>query len=910
MQYIDFPNFLTSRYRCCIHASFSIDVLRQYPNAPQILYQAWYNLESKNTCPYKYRLEYDDPVLEPSYVQSQVRYLANTISDPSAPLKNPNIPWFKYWAELPFSSDKAPDYLFLDVPICYIFVSTEPNFYKPPTPPWMDQYVKDVPIFNLVISQTYKSQQNLIVVNTVSEEAFFDFVLKVTHYEAAPRLTSLREITEHFVKENWGGFKNSVFRLLGFGSRGNRNDIILKLKRLGDVCFGCGDYNSAFNYYQQLYQELADTDPPVADSLCIMFAISSILINSDIDVAALLEPIIREKRSSILTQIQCSLLSAYYSTFNCKPSQTIKYYSIAYSLIKDSSLGFAFISYPMIAEALSTVNPPKRSSLLLINASECYKQLGLQRLVIILLWRIYHLIRFSGWPRLEQLILLQIATYGETPPQLQNFLIQRNIPYVKDTIAQLSKLESKKLIFGESIIIHELTINPTGFPQSPPPKEVGPSLWSSIRKKLFPVIFHPSTEEFAATVWNDDTKLISDYETGLNKEHQIEFKMTPATAEAECQLVNLQLYVDPEDSVKIDTYERIELKQKETKHMVMKFTPTKLGKFQIKGIKFLWFGVSPVAIIFNDSLRFETVNNYPNAALKIETNPTVSYLELPVCFNAKLNLQTGSLDGAESSESIDDSDTLSSLDVVADSLQATVSLKKPVCNGFQQRWSLNPSLNEQELTFEVMPTSPGLVTVNLFISYTNVLHVTRFSHASVSFECKEVHKLKIGQHNDTIEIQPDDDIEQIECDGAVIEAVNGLVKIIEPDKGFNGDKFSISVRRNFTGTIMDDVLHINDIFLRFKQTSFKFERPNQIIKIEFEAICLGKYEGVITLIDSNNNDCFLFNGKVRFNLKGPDNQKIIISFIILKPGEIDLGELMKVEYGKTQLKVSQIVRIE
>ena len=65
MQYIDFPNFLTSRYRCCIHASFSIDVLRQYPNAPQILYQAWYNLESKNTCPYKYRLEYDDPVLEP-----------------------------------------------------------------------------------------------------------------------------------------------------------------------------------------------------------------------------------------------------------------------------------------------------------------------------------------------------------------------------------------------------------------------------------------------------------------------------------------------------------------------------------------------------------------------------------------------------------------------------------------------------------------------------------------------------------------------------------------------------------------------------------------------------------------------------------------------------------------------------
>lgn len=921
MQYIDFPAFLTTRYRCCIHASFSVDVLRQYPSAAQILYQTWYDLEAKNTCPYKYRLEYDDPVLEPSYVQSQVRYLSDTIPDPTKQCEKPISPWFKYWVELPFNTDKAPSYLFIDVPVCYIFVSTEPCLYKPPTPPWMEPYVKDVPVFNLVISQECESKQNTFVVKEASVKAFFDFVLKITHYEAAPRLTALREITEQYIKDNWGGFKNSVFRLLGFGSRVNRNEIILKLKQLGDVCFGCGDFNSAFNYYQQLYQELQDTDPPVSDSLFIMFAISSILTNSDIDVAALLDPILREKRSTILTQIQSCLLSAYYSIFNCKPTKTIKYYQITYNLIRNSNLGFTFISYPMIAEALSTVDSPKKSSLWLYNASEYYKHLGLQRLVIIFLWRIYHQIRFTGWPHLEQLILLQISTFGEVPPQLQNFLIQRNIPYVKDTIAQLNKLKAKKLIFGESIIIHELIIPPTGFPQSPPPKELEITPWSTIRKKLFPVIFHPSTEEFAATVWNDDPKLVNDYEAGFLKEHHIEFKMTPGTAESECQLVNLQLYVEPEDSVELENYECIALKQKETKRMVMKFTPKKLGKFQIKGIKFLWFGVSPVAILFHDSIRFDTVEHYPNASLEIVTVPEISYLDLPIFFNAKIKLlkrinnndssSNSSLnESSELSDSFEDCDTINSLDIVADSAQAFIQLQEPPSPGFQQRWSLDPSKSEQELTFEVTPTSSGIVTVNLFISYTNICHVTRFSHASLSFECKEVHNLRISQHENIIDIQPNNDIDTIDCDCAKIEKdENGSVRIIEPNYDFSGDRCSIAVQRNFTGTVMNNILHINDIFLKFEKTKFDFVKPNQEIKLVFDAICLGKFDGVISLV-YNDNPSFLFNGKIKYNLKGPAVRKISLSLIILKPCEIDLGDLMKVEYGKMPIKVSTIVRIE
>ena len=397
--------------------------------------------------------------------------------------------------------------------------------------------------------------------------------------------------------------------------------------------------------------------------------------------------------------------------------------------------------------------------------------------------------------------------------------------------------------------------------------------------------------------------------------------MTPGTAESECQLVNLQLYVEPENSVEIENYECIILKQKETKQMVMKFTPKKSGRFQIKGIKFFWFGVSPVAIIFHDPLRFDTVDNYPNASLEIESTPTVSYLDLPICFNARIKLlkrsKIKSVDNScsslnESSESTDgteDCDIINSLDIVADSAQAIIQLQKPLSPGFQQRWSLDPSKSNHELTFEVTPTSSGTVTVNLFISYTNICHITRFSHASLSFECKEVHKLRISQHEDLIDIQPNNDIDTVECDCAKIEYNSGSVKIIEPNYSFNGDRCSISVKRNFTGTVMNDILHINDVFLKFHKTSFVFTNFNQEIKLVFDAICLGNFDGLITLA-YNFNGCFLLNGKIKYNLKGPAVKKIALSLIILKPCEIDLGEIMKVEYGKMPIKVSQIVRIE
>ncbi|OHS95143.1 hypothetical protein TRFO_10611 [Tritrichomonas foetus] len=935
MQYIDFPNFLSTRYRCCIHASFSIDALRMYPNAAEVLFNTWYYLESKNTCPYKYRLDFDDPVMESSIIRSQVQYYADSIQDPTAPAETPNIPWFKYWVELIFGKDKTTDYLFTDIPICFIFVSTEPGLYTPPHPPWMDQYIKDIPIFNLVISQTVQPTQNVFVAREVSVNAFFDFVLKITHYEAAPRLTSLRETTEHFVNNNWGGFKNTVIRLFGFSGNKNRHEIVIKLKRLGDICFMCGDFSSAFNYYQQLYQELAEDDPPVGESLYIMFAISAILTNSDIDVAALLEPILTEKRASLISQIQSGFLSVYYSTFNNKPSKTVQFYVMTYNLIKDSNFPFAFISFPMIAEAISTVMKKGRAALYMINAAERFRAVGMIKNSIILLWRAYYQLKMSGWPKLEHSILLRIASYGETPQQLQHLLVQRNMSYIKETVEMLKKLKSKEIVLVESIIIHEMLIPPTGFPQSPPPSNFAhdsPSAWAAIRKKLFPVVYHPSTEEFAATVWNSETKdknELSKYTTAVGEQHYIKFKMTPTLADG-CQIHKLSLLVDPEDTIEFDVYDFIDLKS--TKEMTMKFTTRKPGNYSIRGIKFLWFGVAPVAVLFGESLRFEAVDHCPKASITIDHVPEAGYLNLPVVFVAKISLKPSSKladheavneDGKETvvTEANEDDEKeniqeISTLHVVADSLTSNVTIRKPNCKGFLQRWTLDPTQKEQELVFEATPTVSGPITINIFISFTNNYHVTRFSHASLTFECREVHNLKIIQQNDIITISPDNDIAKIECDCAQIVTNGGIVTIKGANPLFSGDRCAINVRRNFIGTERYDTLNINDIFLRFDQTDFVFNPENEIklighrIKIAFDAICLGNYEGFISLIDPEGQYPFSWTGKIRHNLKGPGKKRIIIHMIVFQKCQIDLGDVMRVEYGKTQLKVSQLVRIE
>lgn len=939
MQYIDFTSFLSTRYRTCIHASFSIDVLRKYPIVAAVLYQTWYNIEAKGTCKYKFRLEYDDPILESSYVTSQVRYLSDTVEYPNKQLAIPPLPWFKYWTELFFNTDRAPNYLFIDIPICYIFVSTEPATYKPPTPAWMEQYVKNIPVFNLVISETLPNSTNYFLAKDVTELSFHDFVVKITHYEAEQRLTQLREETELFVQNNWGGFRNSVFRLLGFGGKVDRSQIVIQLKRLGDICFGCGDYQAAYNYYYQLYQELSETDPPVGDSLYLMFAISSLMLpDSDIDVASLLNPILLEKRAPLITQIQCGFLSCYYLIDDNKIAKTVKMYGVLYNLIKDSSLKFGFLAFPMIAEAIATVMRRGKSTLWLINASESYQNIGLNRLAVINLWRAYHQIHFSGWPKLQQRILLRIATFGDIPEQLQNFVGERNISFIKDTVSQLSKLDpnKKKLIHFESITIHEMTIEPTGFPQSPPPPGIEHNKWIQLRKRLFPVVYHPSTEEFAATVWAGETRYTKDYSTALAKEHKIEFKITPSINDIGIEMRNVHLLVNPEDAVDVETFDLIELKT--TTKMVMKFSPKKICNFGITGIGFDWFGVSPVYMRFADNLRFDVVDNYPLASLTVGTVPPISYLNLPITFTIHVYIfdqdsiahneskpsldtdsiqevskgsfeQTSSFDSIESDQNSHLCNTISNIHILAESDNANVILKSPNSQGFQQRWSLDPSIKEQDLVFEATPTTPGNVPIHFFLSYMNTYHVTRFAYCLVSFECNEVHKLKIVQSKDAIDIQGDDDISHVECDSAKISVDGSHITILEANPEFTSDRSFITIRRNFAGNEMTDFLHINDIFLRFSQTVFTFKQPQQAIRIEFDAICLGKNEGLIVLHNKINSDFFI-TGKVKFTLHGPGTNKIAIDLIVSHPCEIDLDGFMTVEYGKTQLKMAQTIKIE
>ena len=940
MQNLDFEELLKQRFRCCIHVSFSRDVLQQYPNSAEVLLSTWKSLEAKKTCPYEYRLDFDEPVFDESLFFKHFDFLANSVGDPSLPTHSSSSPWFKYLVEHIFNTTKNDPYLFLDIPICYIFVSTTPGFYIPPCPEWMNEYVKDVPAFNLVISDCVRPSSQVFVVKDATEESFFDFVLKITHYEAAPRVTSLREITENYVKNNWGGFKNTVFRLFGFNASNSRAEIILKLKRLADVCFGCGMYREAFNYYQQLYQELNEKDPPVGDSLYLMFAISAILIKSDIDVTALLNPILLEKQSDVLMLVRCGLVSVYYSTYNNKYTKTTKLYAMIHSYIKEfgSHLPYAFLSFPLIAEAISTVVPHKKAALYMYKASDVYSQIGLVSIAIILLWRAYHQIRLTGWPKLEHSILLKIASYGETPRQLQNLLVQRNLSWIPQTVEQLKKIHDKELIYAESVIIHEMVIPSTGFPHSPPPTLVSRTAWANIRKKLFPVVYHPSTEEFANTVWSQDTRqnVTYDYTVAVNEDYFIKFKMTPTLADG-VQIHNLQLFVEPEGCVEVENYDFIDLKAK--KQMNMKFTPKKVCQFTIRGIKFSWFNVSPVAILFSDSLRYEAIENYLSSTLTIESKPEISYLNLPVTIVAKANLFLKSLHNDEENE-------LTTFHVVADSPNAIISLKEPKCRGFMQRWILDPKKKDQTLTFEVIPNVPGTIVVNIYISFANVEHTTRFNHVRCSFECREIHRLQISQHENIISIQPSNDIEDIVCQCAAItypslrtydKSFNSInIAINEPIESFTGEKCTILVKRNFTGTIQDEIVNISHIFLKFEENEYNLTEKNHIIKISFLVLCLGNFDGLITLKQPNEgkNQHLLLNnhsenedsnqlisqttknypfnwlGKVKFYLKGPSKQKIILNAFVEEPCSFDIGQFLNIEYGKTKIKVAHTVEIK
>ncbi|KAH0788286.1 hypothetical protein GPJ56_007760 [Histomonas meleagridis] len=883
MQLIDFPVFLSYRYRACVHVSFSQSALSMYPDSPQVLTNTWYQLESKNTCPFKYRLEFDEPDLTPEYVFQQIENEAAQFGEPSKSASRQELPWFRYWAELPFREDKYSPFSFADIPVCYIYVSTIPEQYQPHCPEWMLPHIKDVPIFNLVISPDLQSASRCFIVRESSETAFFDFVLKITHYEAAPRLTSLREITEHYVNTNFQGIRNSVLRFIGWnGSK--RSDVFIQLKKLGDLCVSTGLYENAIKYYNMLYRELTPEHELNASTTFMLGVASTIFPNADIDVTELLKPIINDKTVDLLLRTECGFLASYNSTICNQMNRATSLYMRTFQCIKQGKFPFSFIVYPMISEALSTINSPHKAALFLFRAADSYKKYKLVKNSLICLWKSYNLLHLTGWPKLEHALLLKISMIGTVPPQLSYHIAQRNISYVVETVEQLKKIKVENTVFINSVIVHDINKQPTGFPESPPPGIMSTKYWSSIRKKLFPVVYHPSTEEFATSMWTEETAT-TNYKIAIDEINSIKFKLSPANLLG-CQMQNVKLFIEPEDKVLPDVIDVVNLRS--TIQLEAKFKAVKQGSFYIKGIKFMWFGVAPGAVLFSP-IKYEAVGNKVDSKVEIINKPEISYVGIPLRFSVKLSLEGYSQHNASH--------------ISIECQTANVTLISPKLKGFLQRYTIE-NLNDLH-EFEAVPTAAGQLTVNVFLTFTDETKNQRFAFDYFSIDCKEIQKPKITSDCSSLHVMTNSDISDISSECAKLHLEDNQIIFDDINPNYQKKQCFVSISRNLTGTIVTNEIEIQELFVKFDNLYFENLKSPSVVSIPMHLICLGKNEGELILKDPISSE-FIWIWKTKYKLEGPKIYDICPKLLLSKPFKGKISDLIKVQYGKTKANFSNL----
>lgn len=884
MQFIDFPNFLSSRYCSCAHTYFSQSSLEQYPDVPRVLLSTWENLISMDTCPGYVRLEYDEPKLTRSSIINQINYETTKIKCKIRDVKNDDFPWLKYWFELPFKNDKRNKYMFVDLPLCNIFVGTSEEEFKTfrvDEKEWMKSF-GEVKTFFLLIKNGIESWNNgtYFTIGEVNEGGFYDFVLEITHKECPQKLKEIRDKTESYINANWQGFRNSMKRLFGF--TGKKADIFIELKKLGDIYVEIGEYDKAMNYYNQLYGEL----PPEHElfySVSLMLAITAIINgNSDIDIYDLLKPFIFYNSNgntiSYIQRIECILIVIYYFI-----SINDKYKAKAFllrclHLDKKKNL-YSFLACPMFSEVLATICRPRKAALYLYRAAEFYRANELYQNSLIAFWKCYRNLNLTRpWTKLQHALLLKIAMLGEVPYELSNQIAQRNLSYVVETVNQLKKIKLTNIIYVNSIVIHDINKEVTGFPNSPPPLKMSNTKWKYLRKKLFPVVYHPSTEEFATSMWTDDTKITS-YTIALNSPSQIKFKLTP-TNKFGCEMQKIKLFVEPEEMVQSEEIEIVNLRS--TIDLKISFTPVKIGSFQIKGIKFMWFGVVPAAVLFHP-ISYDSVSESPIINITIVDKPKFSYAGIPLRFKARLHAENPT--------------TPLNMHITAESQTANITLLNPNKKCYIQRWGVD-DINE-EYEFEAIPALTGDMIVHLLLTSMDSNRIARFSYDYFSINCIGVNNPKIIIDIDSIYV--DSDFTNITSDCVKFSLNEKTIKIEEPILEYQKNQCYIEISRNLTGTINKTKIEISSIYFKFNDTNLVCETFPSIISFSFEVICLGKNEGMLTIMDSES---WCWIGKRNYILKGPNRYQIKGKFLVIQRFVGVLGSLIQVDYPNNNLNLS------
>jgi hypothetical protein len=883
MECLRFQDFLAHRFLAAVNVSVAPDVIQAHPRVLYVFFDTWREIEAKNTAPYRYRLVFEEPVLTDAFFSGHLAYFANQITDVQSPPKLCFVPWLKFWLERLFLSARWPEHFHTDIPLCYIYITATPSTLARSPPPWMAAFDETVPVFNIVIDPTVSKRSPIGPVTTVpdaSPSSFFDFIVRITHTDAVQRLTALRESAELYVTRNWRGLGNSLMRMVGFGVRGNRSETIVQVKRLGDLCMASGRYGEAMAHYRGLCHELGEGDPPVRASLFLMLAVASILTTNEFDVLLLLKPFIHEPCTPTAPHV-CVMLfivAIFYATYYRKRSAYALYMGLLHFLKTSDFFNIGRISAPIIREAAATTVSARHAAISLYQAAVEYQALGLTRNALIAFWRTYNCISPNCWPQIAHWLLLEIARFGKAPENFLRVLMHRTLSFIPETVAQLKNMEFKSLVFVEFVIVHGLQLDVTGFPCSPPPRLMNSASWAKLRKHLFPLSWHPSIEQLAAETAMTDSE-ISTFTTVVGESLRISLRVS-TTLSPGCHVAGLRLFIEPEESATVSSLEDFVLS--ETTEFAFTFSVARPGPFQIKGLRFDFFGVAPVAVLFAQPVLYRALSKAALLGLSLLSNPDIAYVAIPCRFSVLLQKIRGSISG------VIDAIVQTSPNKVAVRL-----LQPEVPNSFN-RFPLPAFTGELALDFELVPDREGPLKVYVFIAYALADRHERFAFARFAVDVCGLRKVCAQVGNDRVFLTQADGLQKISCGcaGVRLEGTTVIVDSVIP----TDQKCTLELERVVIGTVLRDSIALSRVFVRFGAAEMEVRRCPTVVEFAWEVICLGRLEGELLLIGPGSLQwCWV--GKTRFALKGPAVVEVAPRMLVTTPVDLELEEFVSLVYG-------------
>jgi hypothetical protein len=313
------------------------------------------------------------------------------------------------------------------------------------------------------------------------------------------------------------------------------------------------------------------------------------------------------------------------------------------------------------------------------------------------------------------------------------------------------------------------------------------------------------------------------------------------------------LYIEPEESAETSVVDFFMLRG--TAQFVMTFTPLRAERFQIKGLRFEFFKVAPVAVTFPQPVLYSALEKAALCELCVVSKPDVTYIKLPFRFSLLLKHLRGTLSGPPYAF------------VQSSPHHESLRLVSPPITGAFNKYPLSPFENEQVLDFEMVPAIEGSLNVHIFIVYSMPSHMSRFVVDGFSVEVKGMKKLHCQSENDRIILSNLDDICSISCPCAEIRTEEHSIVFEDVAKDSQDKKCSLEIEREVLGTIVRDSLTIPRLFVIFGTSEVTVHHFPTVVDFRFDVLCLGQHTGKLVLKQPNSVDWY-WVGKTKYVLTG------------------------------------------